>query len=125
MFGAPDASKVIVMMGSGVGAAEEAIEQLTIAGEKVGLLKVRLYRPFDGAAFISALPKTVRRIVVLDRTKEPGALGEPLYLDVAAALVENWVTSADENGRAKPEVFGGRFGLASKEFTPAMAASVL
>ena len=86
--GAPDAERVIVMMGSGVGAAEEAIERLTADGEKVGLVKVRLYRPFDQAAFLKALPKTVRRIAVLDRTKEPGALGEPLYLDVVTALAE-------------------------------------
>ncbi len=123
-IGAQDATRVIVMMGSGVGAAEEAVERLTADGERVGLVKVRLYRPFDAAAFIAALPKTVRRIVVLDRTKEPGALGEPLYLDVVTALTEHW--DADERiaSAPLPEVFGGRFGLASKEFTPAMAAAV-
>ena len=122
--GAPDADRVIVMMGSGVGAAEEAIERLTSGGEKVGLVKVRLYRPFDRAALIDALPKTVRRIAVLDRTKEPGALGEPLYLDVVAALAEHWSGMSEPNGKPAPEVFGGRYGLASKEFTPAMVASV-
>ena len=122
--GAPDADRIIVMMGSGVGAAEEAIDRLTSEGEKVGLAKVRLYRPFDQTAFINALPKTVRRIAVLDRTKEPGALGEPLYLDVVTALAENWPDKSARDGKPVPEVFGGRYGLASKEFTPAMVASV-
>ena len=88
--GAPDAERVMVMMGSGVGAAEEALEALVKRGEKVGLVKVRLYRPFAVEAFIRALPATVRSIAVLDRTKEPGAIGEPLYLDVVTALVEGW-----------------------------------
>jgi pyruvate-ferredoxin/flavodoxin oxidoreductase len=122
--GAPDAQQIIVMMGSGVGAAEEAIERLTASGEKVGLVKVRLYRPFDMGAFLAAMPKTVRRIAALDRTKEPGALGEPLYLDVVAALSELAQSTAGLNGHETPEVFGGRYGLASKEFTPAMVASV-
>jgi pyruvate-ferredoxin/flavodoxin oxidoreductase len=122
--GAPDATRVIVMMGSGVGAAEEAIERLITDGEKVGLLKVRLYRPFDGAAFVAALPKTIKRIAVLDRTKEPGALGEPLYLDVITALTELWFSADHSDSQPLPEVFGGRFGLASKEFTPAMVATV-
>ncbi len=122
--GAPDADRVVVMMGSGVGAVEEAIERLTSEGEKIGLVKVRLYRPFDQAAFLKALPQTVRRIAVLDRTKEPGALGEPLYLDVVTALAEQWPRMTEHNGKPAPEVFGGRYGLASKEFTPAMVASV-
>jgi pyruvate-ferredoxin/flavodoxin oxidoreductase len=122
--GAPDAERVIVMMGSGVGSAAEAIERLTGKGEKVGLVKVRLYRPFDQAAFIKTLPKTVRRIAVLDRTKEPGALGEPLFLDVVAALTESGASDSGINSDQLPEVYGGRFGLASKEFTPAMVASV-
>ncbi len=88
--GAPDAERVIVMMGSGVGAAEEALTAMVKRGEKVGLVKVRLYRPFAVEAFIRALPATVRSIAVLDRTKEPGAIGEPLYLDVLTALVEGW-----------------------------------
>jgi pyruvate-ferredoxin/flavodoxin oxidoreductase len=123
-FGAVDAERVIVMMGSGVGAVEEAIERLTAGGEKVGLLKVRLYRPFDTAAFVAAIPQTVRRIAVLDRTKEPGALAEPLYLDVVAALTEHQLVSSESNGQNTPDVFGGRYGLASKEFTPAMVASI-
>ncbi len=86
--GAPDAERVVVMMGSGVGAAEEAVEELTKRGEKVGMVKVRLFRPFAVDRFLDALPKTVRRLAVLDRTKEPGAVGEPLYQDVVTSLVE-------------------------------------
>jgi pyruvate-ferredoxin/flavodoxin oxidoreductase len=122
--GAPDAKHIIVMMGSGIGAAEEAIERLTAAGEKVGLLKVRLYRPFDTKAFLNAIPRTVRRIAVLDRTKEPGALGEPLYLDVVAAFTEHAESAVETNGYEAPQIFGGRYGLGSKEFTPAMVASI-
>ncbi|MBX3432996.1 MAG: pyruvate:ferredoxin (flavodoxin) oxidoreductase, partial [Pirellulales bacterium] len=117
--GHPEAERVVVMMGSGVGAAEEALELLAGRGERVGLLKVRLYRPYDAAAFVAALPPSVERIAVLDRCKEPGALGEPLYLDVLAALAETWPA-----GTPLPQVIGGRYGLSSKEFTPAMAASV-
>jgi pyruvate-ferredoxin/flavodoxin oxidoreductase len=116
--GSPDAERVIVQMGSGVGATEEAIRALTARGEKVGLIKVRLYRPFDVAGFVAALPKSVKSIAVLDRTKEPGAIGEPLYQDVVAALVEAWEG-------ALPHVIGGRYGLSSKEYTPAMAKAVL
>jgi len=118
--GAPDAERVIVMMGSGAGAVEETIEQLSEQGEKVGLLKVRLFRPFALEAFVSALPKTVRSIAVLDRTKEPGSMGEPLYQDVVTALSESRVASASAL-QDTPRVIGGRYGLASKEFTPAMA----
>ncbi len=116
--GADDAERVIVMMGSGAGATEEAIERLVADGERVGLVKVRLYRPFDANAFVAALPASVRRIAVLDRTKEPGAVGEPLYQDVITSLVET--------GRLAtcPTVIGGRYGLSSKEYTPAMAARV-
>jgi pyruvate-ferredoxin/flavodoxin oxidoreductase len=121
--GADDATEVIVLMGSAAGAVEEAIDRLTREGRKIGLLKVRLYRPFDGWAFVQALPRTVRRLAVLDRTKEPGAAGEPLYLDVVTALVEHWSTKIDATGSV-PEVLGGRYGLASKEFTPAMAKAV-
>lgn len=122
--GDPNARRVIVMMGSGTGAVEEAIERLAAEGESVGLVKVRLYRPFDAAAFMAALPKSVERIAVLDRTKEPGAIGEPLYLDVVTALFEG--SSAVDEGKGRPvaEAFGGRYGLASKEFTPAMVVSV-
>ena len=119
--GVPDAERVIVMMGSGAGAVEETIERLLQQDEKVGLLKVRLYRPFSAEAFIAALPRTVRSIAVLDRTKEPGSLGEPLYLDVVTALSESRL--ADDTV-SQPRVIGGRYGLASKEFTPAMAKAV-
>lgn len=119
--GDPKAKRVIVLMGSGVGAAEEAVEKLNAQGEGVGILKVRLYRPFDTAAFLAALPKSVEKIAVLDRTKEPGAIGEPLYMDVVTALAE----SAESGGqRTVAKVIGGRYGLSSKEFTPAMVAAV-
>ena len=118
--GAPDAERVVVMMGSGAGAVEETIERLTTEGEKIGLLKVRLYRPFDAEAFLAALPKTTASIAVLDRTKEPGSMGEPLYLDVLTALNESRLAA----GRSNPRVIGGRYGLSSKEFTPAMAKAV-
>src|SRR5499427_5343752 len=113
--GAPDAERVIVMMGSGAEAAQETVETLTSRGEKVGLLKVRLYRPFSVKHFIADLPATVRKIAVLDRCKESGAAGEPLYLDVVNALHE---------GKRNAEVVGGRYGLSSKEFTPAMVKAV-
>jgi pyruvate-ferredoxin/flavodoxin oxidoreductase len=115
-YGAEDAERAIVMMGSGCGAAEEAVDALNRAGEKVGLLKVRLYRPFASEAFLEALPETVRRLAVLDRTKEPGAPGEPLFLDVVSAL-----SRAPERGI---QTIGGRYGLSSKEFTPGMVAAV-
>ena len=108
--GDPEAERVIVMMGSGVGAAEEAL------APGCGLLKVRLYRPFDGAAFAAALPATTKALAVLDRSKDPAALGEPLYEDVITALAEQ--------GRLPRRLLGGRYGLGSKEFTPAMAAAV-
>ncbi len=120
--GSPDADRVLVIMGSGSGAAEETVEALNARGERVGLIKVRLYRPFSAEALVAELPGTTRSIAVLDRTKEPGAVGEPLYQDVVAALAEQ---AAD--GRWKgplPRVIGGRYGLASKEFTPAMVAGV-
>jgi len=114
--GAPDAERVVVLMGSGAGAVREAVEHLVARGEKVGMVVVRLYRPFDIEAFRASLPDTVRAVAVLDRTKEPGSTGEPLYLDVTAAL-------AQTPGPA-PRVIGGRYGLASKEFTPAMVLAV-
>ena len=113
--GAPDAERVVVMMGSGVGAATEAVDYLTAAGEKVGLLTVHLYRPFSIDHFVDALPETVKSVGVLDRTKEPGATGEPLYLDAIAAFAEKG---------GGPRVIGGRYGLSSKEFDPAMAMTV-
>ena len=118
--GHPKAERVVVLMGSGVGAAAEAIEALVAAGEKVGLLIVRLYRPFDTAAFLDVLPETTRVVAVLDRTKEPGATGEPLFGDVVITLAD-----AAASGRTMPRVIGGRYGLSSKEFTPAMVKAVL
>src|SRR5215471_17363358 len=126
--GAPDAERVIVMMGSGCEAAEETVKALTAKGEKIGLLKVRLYRPFSVDHFIAALPSAVKTVAVLDRTKEPGAAGEPLYQDVLTALAEAWAQRLarehDEDVRATPRVIGGRYGLGSKEFTPAMVKSL-
>ncbi len=119
--GHPEAERVLVMMGSGCGAAEEAVERLSQEGERVGLCKVRLFRPFDVTKLIAALPATTADIVVLDRTKEPGAVGEPLYQDVVTALAEQWPRAAG----AVPRVMGGRFGLSSKEFTPAMVKAAL
>lgn len=115
-YGFKDAERVIVMMGSGVETAMETVDFLNAEGEKVGLIKVRLYRPFDGEAFVRALPPTCQKIAVLDRTKEAGALGEPLYLDVCAAL--------REFGRENITVVGGRYGLGSKEFTPSDCCAV-
>ena len=118
--GHPEAERVIVLMGSGAGAAAEAVDALVGAGERVGLVTVRLYRPFDIPAFLEALPESVTTIAVLDRTKEPGASGEPLFQDVVVALSEGAL-----DGRPMPRVIGGRYGLSSKEFTPAMAKAVL
>ncbi|HXG59619.1 MAG TPA: pyruvate:ferredoxin (flavodoxin) oxidoreductase [Thermoanaerobaculia bacterium] len=114
--GAPDAERVIVAMGSACETLDETSRALNAAGERTGVVKVRLYRPFDAARFAAAIPGTVRAIAVLDRTKEPGALGEPLYQDVVTAL--------REVSRDIPVVIGGRYGLSSKEFTPAMAKAV-
>jgi pyruvate-ferredoxin/flavodoxin oxidoreductase len=122
--GAPDAERVVVLMGSGVGAAEEAVEALVATGEPVGLLKIRLYRPFPSEQLVAALPPTVRSIAVLDRTKEPGSAGEPLYLDVVAAL-DAAVDREEPPFAERPRILGGRYGLASKEFTPAMVKAVL
>jgi pyruvate-ferredoxin/flavodoxin oxidoreductase len=121
--GAPDAERVIVMMGSGAEAAEEAVAELNARGEKVGLVKVRLYRPFSVKHLYEALPVTVNSVAVLDRTKEAGAGGEPLYLDVVNAIQEG---QRQGYGSVKlwPIVIGGRYGLSSKEFTPAMVKAV-
>ncbi|HEX7295945.1 MAG TPA: pyruvate:ferredoxin (flavodoxin) oxidoreductase, partial [Pyrinomonadaceae bacterium] len=116
--GAPDAERVIVMMGSGCETVEETVTAMQAQGEKIGLLKVRLYRPFAVERFLAALPSTVKAVAVLDRTKEPGSAGEPLYQDVITAFAE--VSDA----HVRPRVIGGRYGLASKEFTPAMVKSV-
>ncbi|MBX3063632.1 MAG: pyruvate:ferredoxin (flavodoxin) oxidoreductase [Anaerolineae bacterium] len=121
-YGAPDADRVIVLMGSGAEAVQETIDYLNQRGEKLGVVKVRLYRPFDAKLLIQALPATTRRIAVLDRTKEPGSLGEPLYLDCVNALHEEWENR--EQAGSMPQVVGGRYGLSSKEFTPAMIKAV-
>ncbi len=117
--GAPDAERVIVLMGSGAETAGETAKVLAAQGEKVGVLKVHLYRPFSAEHLRMALPPTVRKIAVLDRTKEPGSTGEPLYLDVVTALSERKASSI-----ALPQVIGGRYGLSSKEFTPAMVKAI-
>ena len=122
--GAPDAERVMVLMGSGVGAAREAVDALVKDGERVGMVTVRLYRPFPAEQFVSALPPSVRSVAVLDRTKEPGAVGEPLYLDVRAA-VDEAMENAEPAFSERPRIIGGRYGLSSKEFTPAMAKAVL
>ncbi len=121
--GAPDAERVIVMMGSGAETAHETVDYLTKRGEKVGILKVRLYRPFSVKRFLEALPATVRKIAVLDRTKEAGAGREPLCLDVVNALQEG-IKLGHGKLKAAPETIGGRYGLSSKEFTPAMVKAV-
>jgi pyruvate-ferredoxin/flavodoxin oxidoreductase len=119
-YGAPDAERVIILMGSGAEAAEEAVDALNKQGEKLGLLKVRLYRPFDASAFLAALPATVKSIAILDRCKEPGGAGEPLYQEIVTVLAENSANLPF----AKPTVVGGRYGLSSKEFTPAMVKGI-
>jgi pyruvate-ferredoxin/flavodoxin oxidoreductase len=151
-IGAPDAENVIVVMGSGAGVVEETVDKMVAEGQKVGMVIVRLFRPWDSSAIVAALPKTTKRIAVLDRTKEPGAAGEPLYQDVITALVQCWTakfsplpvgegqgvraaSAADRphpsplpkgegTGPALPKVISGRYGLSSKEFTPAMVVSV-
>jgi pyruvate-ferredoxin/flavodoxin oxidoreductase len=122
--GAPDAERVIVLMGSGAGAATEAVETMTALGDKVGVLMVRLYRPFPAAAMLEALPDTVRSIAVLDRTKEPGSVGEPLYLDVVATLAEANTAGTLPFAGGMPRVIGGRYGLSSKEFLPSHVGGV-
>jgi len=121
--GAPDAERLIVMMGSGAEAAEETVENLVAKGEKVALLKVRLYRPFATEQFVAALPATLKSIAVLDRTKEPGSAGEPLYVDAVTAVTEVFATKGTAF-KSMPRIVGGRYGLASKEFTPAMVKAV-
>ncbi|MGA2073071.1 MAG: pyruvate:ferredoxin (flavodoxin) oxidoreductase [Terriglobia bacterium] len=121
--GAPDAERVIVMMGSGAEAAQETVEHLTAQGEKVGVLKVRLYRPFSLEHFVKSLPSTLKSLATLDRTKEPGAVGEPLYTDVTTAVSEGLATGLAPF-KSFPRIIGGRYGLSSKEFTPAMVKAV-
>ncbi|MDR3215909.1 MAG: pyruvate:ferredoxin (flavodoxin) oxidoreductase [Clostridiaceae bacterium] len=114
-YGAKDATKVVILMGSGADAVEETVDYLNANGGKVGLIKVRLYRPFDIKSFLKAIPKTAKYITVLDRTKEPGAHGEPLYLDVVGALAESKIDA---------KILCGRYGLGSKEFNPTMIAAI-
>ncbi len=121
--GAPDAERVMVLMGSGCETVEETVNYLVERGEKVGLVKVRLYRPFAVEQFLAALPATTRVIAALDRTKEPGATGEPLYQDVVIAVSEGLVGGAAPFALF-PKILGGRYGLSSKEFTPAMVKGV-
>ncbi|MBE9230213.1 pyruvate:ferredoxin (flavodoxin) oxidoreductase [Cuspidothrix issatschenkoi LEGE 03284] len=116
--GAPDAERVIILMGSGCETVHETVDYLNNQGEKVGVLKVRLFQPFDVGRLIEALPNSVKSIAVLDRTKEPGSAGEPLYLDVVTAIHEGWKKTTF------PKIVGGRYGLSSKEFTPAMVKGV-
>ncbi len=117
-YGDPEAERVIVVMGSGADTIQQTVDYLNVQGEKVGLLKVRLFRPFDVTSFMAALPPSVKKIAVLDRCKEPGSAGEPLYVDVVTAMVEvGWEYPI-------PQIVGGRYGLSSKEFTPAMVKAV-
>ncbi|MBH8571669.1 pyruvate:ferredoxin (flavodoxin) oxidoreductase [Nostocaceae cyanobacterium CENA369] len=133
--GASDADRIIVLMGSGCETVHETVDYLNARGEKVGVVKVRLYRPFDVQRFVAVLPNSVKAIAVLDRTKEPGSAGEPLYLDVVAAIHEAWGEDAGTRGcgdagnvfnrfSASPKIVGGRYGLSSKEFTPAMVKGI-
>ncbi len=119
--GAPDAERILMLMGSGLGAAEETVEHLVARGEKVGLVKVRLFRPFSSERLLASIPTTATHIAVLDRTKEPGAEGEPLYKDVLTTLAQA-VTQGERE--QLPRVIGGRYGLSSKEFTPGMALAI-
>ena len=120
-FGSPDAERIIVIMGSGAETCQDTVDKMIQEGEKVGLIKVRLYRPFSVQHFISVLPKTVKAIAVLDRTKEPGSVGEPLYFDIVNAVFEK---SAESGFKNMPRIIGGRYGLSSKEFTPAMVKGI-
>ncbi|MBI2394932.1 MAG: pyruvate:ferredoxin (flavodoxin) oxidoreductase [Deltaproteobacteria bacterium] len=120
--GHPEAERVVVLMGSGIGAVEETVQWLVARGEKVGAVKVRLYRPFDVPAFLAVVPRTARSIAVLDRTKEPGA-GDPLWLDVIAAFSEGRRLGL-RDGAVDPVIVAGRYGLSSKEFTPAMVRAI-
>ncbi|MDZ8085469.1 MAG: pyruvate:ferredoxin (flavodoxin) oxidoreductase [Nostoc sp. DedQUE12b] len=125
-YGANDADRVIVLMGSGCETVHETVDYLNARGEKLGVVKVRLYRPFDVQRFVAVLPTSVQAIAVLDRTKEAGSAGEPLYLDVVAAIHETWgdKRAGGENTSSSPKIIGGRYGLSSKEFTPAMVKGI-
>ena len=119
--GAPDAERVIVVMGSGAETVSSTVYYLVERGEKVGVVKVRLFRPFSMSHFLSILPPTVRVVTTLDRTKEPGSIGEPLNLDICAAIAQGW---SEHSKQPLPRVTGGRYGLSSKEFTPAMVRAI-
>ncbi len=121
--GSQDAERVLIIMGSGADVSQEAVEALNAKGEKVGLLKVHLYRPFSVDHFLAALPATVKAIAVLDRTKEPGSVGEPLYQDVVTAISEAFAAGGSQLKKF-PKIIGGRYGLSSKEYTPAMVKGV-
>ncbi len=121
--GAPDAEKVVILMGSGADTVDQTVQHLVSKGEKVGVVKVRLFRPFSIEHLIKALPQTVTSISILDRTKEPGSTGEPLYQDVISALIEDQSSNTPKFERI-PKVIGGRYGLSSKEFTPTMVKAV-
>jgi pyruvate-ferredoxin/flavodoxin oxidoreductase len=121
--GSPDAERVVLVMGSASGAVEETVDSLVAAGEKVGMLRIRLFNPFPADQLVAALPSTVRAIAVLDRTKEPGAIGEPLYLETVAAVSEA-MDSETPPFAAMPRVIGGRYGLSSKEITPSMVKPI-
>ncbi|WP_375470315.1 pyruvate:ferredoxin (flavodoxin) oxidoreductase [uncultured Nostoc sp.] len=125
-YGDNNASRVIVLMGSGCETVHETVDYLNARGEKLGVVKVRLYRPFDVQRFVAVLPTSVKAIAVLDRTKEAGSAGEPLYLDVVAAIHEAWgdKRAGGENTLSYPKIIGGRYGLSSKEFTPAMVQGI-
>jgi pyruvate-ferredoxin/flavodoxin oxidoreductase len=122
-IGVADAEKVVIIMGSGAETVHETVEHLVSKGQKVGVVKVRLFRPFSSQDFVNALPKTVKKIAVLDRTKEPGALGEPLYMDIRTAIGEA-MAKKQTAFNEYPVIVGGRYGLGSKEFTPAMVKAV-
>ncbi len=120
-IGAEQPDRLIMLMGSGIGAAQEAVEHLAATGEKIGMVKVRLYRPFDSESLLATIPDSVEKIAVLDRTKEPGADGEPLYKDVLGAFAQ---ACGDGRRSRMPRIVGGRYGLSSKEFTPAMVKGI-
>jgi pyruvate-ferredoxin/flavodoxin oxidoreductase len=121
-FGHPEPERVVILMGSGIGAAREAVERLVAEGERVAAIQVRLYRPFEPSRLLAELPDSVKAVAVLDRTKEPGSRGEPLYLDVVEGLAS---AVSDGVRKSMPRIIGGRYGLSSKEFTPAMVKAVL
>jgi len=123
-FGAPDAERIVILMGSGAEAARETVEFLEKQGEKVGMIQVHLYRPFSAEHFLAVIPSTVKAVAVLDRTKEPGGIGEPMYMEVVTTFAEA-VTQGTAPTAVLPKIVGGRYGLSSKEFNPAMVKGIL